>query len=52
MRRQSANCENMPSVVKDVVHFVILVVRVRKYVGRHPEDAQMHKTNLNVAHFP
>ena len=40
--------------VNDAVHYrryilflVILVGRVRKYAGDHPEDAQMHKTNLN-----
>jgi hypothetical protein len=38
--------------LQKVYFLVILVVRVRKYVGDHPEDAQMHKTNLNVAHFP
>jgi hypothetical protein len=40
--------------VNDAVHYrryiqflVILVGRTRKYAGDHPEDAQMHKTNLN-----
>jgi hypothetical protein len=43
--------------VKDAVRYrryiflVILVDRVRSTWG-HPEDAQMHKTNLNVAAFP
>ena len=43
--------------VKDAVRYrryiflVILVDRVRSTWG-HPDDAQMHKTNLNVAAFP
>ena len=39
-------------IQKVYISLVILVVRVRKYAERHPEDAQMHKTILNVAHFP
>jgi hypothetical protein len=42
----------MLPITEGIYFLVILVVRVRKYMGRHPEDAQMPKTNLNMANFP